>query len=261
MTTTVIAMYDDPSKAQQVINDIIHTGFNQSDIDFLRKDGDARALAGRLSGHGIPGREADLYAEAIQRGAALIAVDAPDDKAEDALAIMERHGARNLDQMVAELKAELRQQDQSDQRSQSTQSTESLPVIEEEVSIGKQRVLRGGKRLTTEVTERPVEQTVNLKQERVDIEQKPASGRVLSPEEANRAFQERSVEMQESAEEVQIHKQAREVGRVELTKTTEEQQQTVGTTARKSDVRVEDIGPGQGKPAQQSKPGQKPQKH
>ena len=52
-----------------------------------------------------------------------------------------------------------------------------------------------------EVIEQPVKETVHLREEHVQAERRPAD-RVLSGEEAEQAFQDRTVEMTETTEEV-----------------------------------------------------------
>jgi stress response protein YsnF len=50
---------------------------------------------------------------------------------------------------------------------------ETIPVVREELEIGKEEVERGGIRLRSRVVERPVEETVNLREENVNIERTP----------------------------------------------------------------------------------------
>jgi stress response protein YsnF len=236
MTITVIGLYDSADKAQQAIGDLTKAGFDKNSVELLRSDGPAGdAIAGKLTDHGIEQREAQLYAEAVRRGGVLVDFQAPDEKAENAVSILDRHGARNLDNLAAEL-GQGRQQ-QADER-------ETLPVIEEQVSVGKRRVLRGGVRLTSTVTERPVEETVRLREEKVNVERRPAD-RELSPEEVDKAFQQKTVDLTETGEEVVVTKEARVVEEVSLRKSAEEREEKVQATARRTDVKVEDVEPHQ----------------
>ena len=56
-------------------------------------------------------------------------------------------------------------------------------------------------RVTTSVSERPVEKTVTLREEEVEVERRPAD-RKLKPEEAEAAFQDKTVEMLGTSEEL-----------------------------------------------------------
>ena len=115
-------------------------------------------------------------------------------------------------------------------------------MVEEELSVGKRKVANGGVRVTTSVSERPVKETVSLREEHVGAERRPAD-RTLSAEEAEAAFEEKTVEMMGTSEEVEVRKEARVVGEVALTKETKERQQTVSDTVRRTDVEVEEIEP------------------
>ena len=122
----------------------------------------------------------------------------------------------------------------------STDNRETVPETEEELAVHKRTVARGGVRVTSSVTERPVEDTVHLREERVEVDRRPADRR-LSPEEADTAFEERTVEMTETGEEVEVGKEARVVGEVTLSKRTEEHEQTVRDKVRRTEVEVEEI--------------------
>ena len=143
-------------------------------------------------------------------------------------------------QHVPSLPDHTAEEDEVAQRS--TDNRETIPAAEEELAVHKRTVARGGVRVTTHVSERPVEETVHLREERVEVERRPAD-RKLSPEEADAAFEEKTVEMTETGEEVEVRKEARVVEEVSLNKRTEEHQQKVRDTVRHTDVELEEIEP------------------
>jgi hypothetical protein len=53
------------------------------------------------------------------------------------------------------------------------QGEQVLPVIEEELEVGKRQVQRGGVRVHTSVEETPVEEQVTLRRETVNVERRP----------------------------------------------------------------------------------------
>ena len=118
---------------------------------------------------------------------------------------------------------------------------ETVQQVEEELAVGKREVAAGGVRVTSSVSERPVEQTVTLREEKVAAERKPAD-RKLSPEEAEAAFQGKTVEMLGTREEVEVSKRARVVGEVAVGKQAAEREETVQDTVRRTEVEVEEIG-------------------
>jgi len=120
---------------------------------------------------------------------------------------------------------------------------QAIPVVEEQLQVGKRAVQRGGLRVYSRVTERPVEENVTLRQERAVVERRPVD-RPLTDADRN-AFQERSVEGTERSEEAVVGKQARVVEEVVVGKQVEERNQTVRDTVRRTDVEVEKLNPDQ----------------
>ncbi len=132
-------------------------------------------------------------------------------------------------------------EDKKNAEEQSVPSTRTFIEAEEKVSIAKRQVGRGGVRVTTSVSEKPVEQTVTLREEKVEAQRRSAD-QELSPEEAEKAFEEKTVELTGKGEEVEVSKQARVTGEVALSKQTEEREQTVKDKVRRSEVEVEETG-------------------
>lgn len=110
-----------------------------------------------------------------------------------------------------------------------------LPVIEEDIAVGKRAVETGGVRVHTKVEERPVEEQVNLREEHVNVERRPVDRPVSD---ANMAFQEQSFEVTEMAEQPVVRKQARVVEEVVISKDAQQHTETVRDTVRRQDVHV-----------------------
>ena len=125
---------------------------------------------------------------------------------------------------------------------------ETVQQVEEELAVGKREVATGGVRVTTSVSEQPVEQTVTLREEKVEAERKPAD-RKLSAAEAEAAFQGKTVEMLGTSEEVEVSKTARVVGEVAVGKQVAEREETVKDTVRRTEVEVEKVGAKERKPS------------
>ena len=112
-----------------------------------------------------------------------------------------------------------------------------IPVVEEELKVGKREVERGGVRVETRVEERPVEEQVNLREERVRVERRPVD-RPASEADFNEAQHGRSFEVREKSEEAVIGKEARVVEEVVVGKEAQERTETVRDTVRKTEVDV-----------------------
>jgi hypothetical protein len=66
----------------------------------------AGGLISGLTRLGVPEDDANYYAEGVRRGGTLISVDASDERAERAVAIMKQHGAVEIDKRAAEWRDE-----------------------------------------------------------------------------------------------------------------------------------------------------------
>ena len=116
---------------------------------------------------------------------------------------------------------------------------QSIPVVHEELRVGKRRILRGGVRVYTRVVEQPVEESVRLREEKVRVDRQPVDRPVAESD--LRAGRDQVIEVQEYAEEPVVAKQARVVEEVRVQKEATERDQTVRDTVRRTEVRVEGI--------------------
>ena len=220
---TVIGTIESPKAAQKLIDELVEAGFKDRDVEIL--EGDEDELVAEIVGRGFGKEDARGYAEAVSRGKTVVAARASEEKAPEAAAIIERYETA------------------AGGGSSREERGETVQEIEEQLSVGKRKVTTGGVRLTTSVSERPVQKTVSLREEQVEVERRPAD-RELKPEEAEAAFAEKTVEMLGTSEEASVRKEARVVGEVALGKRVEERKETVKDSVRRSEVEVEEIKPG-----------------
>jgi len=202
------------------------------------------------------------YDEAIRRGSAVVAVIATKDQAEQAARIMTERGAIDIDRRVEEYRKlgyqkydanapaysnEDAQRERSqyregqnqyrEGRSREGQQGASVPVVEEELEVGKREVLRGGVRVYSRVVEQPVNESIELREEHVRVERRPVN-RTLERGEAER-IREQSVEVTEMAEEPVVRKRARVREEVVVGKETTKRTENVQDTVRRTEVEVE----------------------
>lgn len=121
-----------------------------------------------------------------------------------------------------------------------TGETASIPVVQEELRIGKRAIQRGGLRVFSRLVETPVEETVSLREERATIERhavdRPATEADLA------TLRDGVIEVRENSEEVVAQKVARVTEEIQVGKQVTERQETVRDTVRHTDVRVEEVG-------------------
>ena len=119
----------------------------------------------------------------------------------------------------------------------SSAGDEVIQAAEEQLRVGKREVGGGRVRVRSYVTERPVEEQVELRQEHVSLERRPVD-REVAPGEA--AFQERTIEAVERGEEAVVSKTARVTEEIGLRKDVERETETIRDTVRKQEIEVED---------------------
>ncbi len=123
-------------------------------------------------------------------------------------------------------------------KDRNTDETDSLKVVEEDFEVGKKQVDTGRVRLRSRVIERPVEETVRLREEHVTVQRTPVDRDATDAELGN--FEEREIEMVERSEVPVVNKQARVVEEVSLNKEVDEREETIRDTVRKTEVDVDE---------------------
>jgi len=275
----LIAFFSSREDAEAVRDELLKANFDRDDVKVYGNSGhQAGSGTGGNGGFWESVKEAfgftddedkALYAEAARRGASIVAINLDDvdsPPAQRAIQIIQRHHPMDLDQQAAQWRqqgwvgqkaatssttattkaapsrATTSQQVASHRAATGDQTT--IPIVQEELRVGKRRVEGGGVRIHTRVMQQPVQEQVRLREERVNVERRPVD-RPLT--DADRPFQERAVEAKEMREEAVIQKTPRVVEEVHVSKNVNEQTQTVRDTVRRTDVQVERTGanPGQ----------------
>jgi uncharacterized protein (TIGR02271 family) len=119
-----------------------------------------------------------------------------------------------------------------------TGTSETIPLAEETLRVGKRQISTGRVRVRTYVVETPVNETVRLREEHVEVERRPVDRPATASEDL---FREREVEATTSREEAVVSKDARIREELVLHKSAEERDETIRDTVRRTEVR-EDRG-------------------
>ncbi|MGI8951928.1 MAG: YsnF/AvaK domain-containing protein [Chitinophagaceae bacterium] len=200
-------------------------------------------------------KEVNRYSEVARRSGSMVTVHAQsDDEAERAADILDEYGAVDVDERATEYgysgstkntydTAETDTYDTADTDTdidtKKDKSSNSVNVIKEDIQIGKRTVETGGKRLRSRIIEKPVEEELRLREEKVSVKRNTVDRPATDAELAN--FQEGEVELVERAEVPVVSKQARVVEEVSLNKEVNERKETIKDTVRSTEVDVEDI--------------------
>ena len=81
--------------------------------------------------------------------------------------------------------------------------SQSIPVVEEQLKVGKREVQRGGVRIFSRVVETPVNETIGLREEHVDVQRRQVN-QPIDPLDAS-AFKEQTIEMRERLRPQEVH--------------------------------------------------------
>lgn len=267
MAQTVIGVFDDASEAQAAIDQLTSAGFSRDSIDLsarntsdstttTRTDDDNESGIGKFfrSLFGDDDNDTTRKYETVASRGSIVTVHAQtEDDAERAADILDEAGAVDVDERAAEYgysntdytaagtgtvgTLPLTEQTRDFGTDDSTSAT--AQVIEENLQVGKRTVETGGARLRSRIVERPVEESVRLRHERVTVQRNPVDRPATEADFTN--FKEGQIELVEHAEVPVVAKEARVVEEVSLGKEVEERTETIRDTVRNTEVEVENL--------------------
>ena len=220
----------------------------------------------------LPDEDSHAYSEGINRGGYLLCAQVDEDEADEAVRILEQTSSVDFDQRQDQWRSEgwqgytgktpgyesgglgtsastgLTGMGTSGSSSFSgsenrdrTVEEEHIPIMEEQLRVGKREVNRGGARVRSYIVEQPAHEQVTLREEHVSVERRPVneavSGNNLT---GNDLLQERTVEMTETAEEAVVAKEARIKEELVIKKTAEERTEEIDETVRHTEVDVDE---------------------
>ncbi|BDI31542.1 hypothetical protein CCAX7_35930 [Capsulimonas corticalis] len=261
MASTVVGLFEQRSDAEAALNDLVNNGFSRSTIDLKTPSNDAGAdfdaLINELEEESVPKDDARLFAEGVRSGDTLEIARVDDDRATLAQEIMNQHGALDIHDAFAQRSSVLpaaevgaagigaasllgasAERVVAPKTGASSQDETVIPVIEEELAVGKRQIQRGGVRVFQRVEERPVNEQVTLHEEHVSVQRNPVDRPVTS---ADTAFQAETLEVTSIKEVPVVSKEARVVEEVIVGKTATDRIETVHDTVRRTEVEVEDL--------------------
>jgi uncharacterized protein (TIGR02271 family) len=245
---TVAALYDTLEKAEAAVGALVAGGFERGSID-VTANTETGAVGRPVQEHGFwhsitsmfdsDDDDAHVYGEGIRRGGTLVTVHTTEQEVDDAIEILDAHDPTNVEDSARGWQAEGWSKPAAATAPLTTgvQGEEVIPVVEEQLVVGKREVDRGNVRVRSFVREVPVSAQVSLRHEDVHVERR-AVDRPLT--DADTAFRDRTIEMTEVNEEAVVGKTARVTEEVVVGKGVSERTETVSDTVRKTEVEIED---------------------
>lgn len=272
-SSSVSAMFDSQADAQRAVERLVQAGIPSERIrqvagrsdrtTYAASDDHDKGFWESLGDFFFPDEDRYTYAEGLSRGGCLVTVTGLSGAEYDtALDILDDEGSVNLDERAQSWRSEgWGGYETSSYASGATASAhgartetggygdgdslrtdrdltgeETIPVVEERIRIGKRETGHGRVRVRAYTIEEPVNESVELRQERVEIERRPVDRAVTGTE---AAFQDRTIEAEEYREEAVVQKEARVVEEIGLRKRSETHTETVSDTVRRTEVEID----------------------
>ena len=201
---TIVGTFDDYSTAENVARELTNAGIPRESIEvksnFMTgaagRSGQSGEDEGGISGffHRFFGGKDETedrghYAEAVRRGSAVVSVTAPQSQLDQAVTIMNQPGAVDIDRRVAAYRqtgyerydpnAPAYRFDEAVREREEYRDVEgkkSIPVVEEELQVGK-RVVKPGRSagLSAVWWNSPLKRASRLREEHVRVERRPVN--------------------------------------------------------------------------------------
>ena len=323
---TITAFFDDRAHADEAVALLRRTGVSDTDVTLSPADArDEFATFDPLDRAGMPQRKGfwgmleelfggsddhERYAEGVRRGTTMLTAHVEDDRLDQAVEILDRHGSIDLDErevswrndgwlggsvgmpagasilpgmgdrgmpamndvmpvpvepaplitpasfavsspVEAPVTFPVDASAASGEAVGTTVSTAGsasvegrdgvmLQVVEERLVVGKRAVSRGKVRVHSYVVERPVSESIQLRDETIRVDRRAIDREVTGDELGVAGFQDRSIEMEEVDEEAVVSKTARVVEEIGLRKDVSNRVETIRETLRSTKVDIDD---------------------
>jgi len=248
----IVAVFESADRARAAREVLIGEGIDNSKMDLLdnRRDADNWTAVKR---HAVPDEDAHLYAEGLGRGHSMLVIQANAGEHHRIMKVLERFNPMDIDDHAAKWRNsgwsgvhpgkaawDVRRQSSTGGTTRAAAATEEqvIPVYEEQLRVGKRAVEAGHVRVRVYTVERPVQEGLTLREERVAVERRPVDRPISGM--PDQAFQERTVDVTTHREEPVIAKEARVKEEIRVRKEADQRTESVRDKVRHTEVEVED---------------------
>jgi stress response protein YsnF len=260
MAQTVIGIFRERDEARNAVEDLRRNGFSDANVDTsdgsivredssVRRDDDDDNFGDRIERFFKNlfdnDEESTRYTAAAKRGFLVYVRATSSEEAMLASRVLDDAGAIDVDDTATAGVNKRSASADVDERSAfldadkrtADDTTRSIPVVEEDIDVSKREVETGRVRVRSRIIEKPVEETIRLRDERVEVERAPTNRPATEDDFAT--SQDEEMEMRTTAEIPVVKKEARVVEEVRLKKGVREREETVKDRVRRKDVDVE----------------------
>jgi uncharacterized protein (TIGR02271 family) len=272
MNQTLVGVFNSYQEAERACAELEREGFDRSAMHVKSTDSDDSTSSVSSTGtttHEGTGVMASIrhffaelfgdeeehvgnYSEAVRRGHAVLTVEADEDRIDTARDVLTRCDAIDVDEQAVGWRSQgwtgydetaepVSREQAGISREQAGNERENVvPVVQEELEVGKRQVRGGAVRVVSRVVSKPVSESVELRREEATIERHPVDRPATEADLA--ALKDRTIEVQEMAEKAVVNKTAHVVEEVVVGKQVSNETQRVEDSVRRTEVDVERVG-------------------
>lgn len=234
-TTTLLCLFHHADRAATTLKDLVQAGIPRESITTIAAKDRNNSMLPSLETMGVPASDIQHLREGLEAGGTLITVSVLAQHVGTVEKIFNENEAGKIDD-VAAAPTEAAAAPLSESISQ---GMKAVPIVEEELEVGKRTVDQGGVRVYRRVVEIPVERSVNLREEHVTVDRHRVDRPATEADLDGRG--NRTIELTETAEEAVISKNAQVVEEVLVGKQVAEHNEHIHDTVRHTEVEVEEL--------------------
>ena len=248
----VVSVYDSVDKAKSALNVLKSSGIDTSDVSILDRntlgtgiDHQHVGLWRRLFGENVWEHEAAVYGDTLRRGGAVLAVRGPKDRVAKIMSILDAHNPVDVHEHAEKIGSDVPVEAKALVTATGAAKTgaskdEVLRLAEEQINVGKRMFETGTTRIRRFVTERPVEQQINLHEEHAKVVRRAISDpNYISDVD----WSDKEYTVTETAERPVVSKTARVVEEVAVGREGSDRTETVRDTVRRQQAEIEKLDP------------------
>ena len=248
----IVAAFENADRARAARDALVEAGIDNVKIELLEKRSDLDGWAA-IKRHAVPDEDTHLYAEGLGRGHSILVIPSAAGEHERVVQVLSRFDPIDIDDHAARWRNsgwsgihpgkaawDVQRQTATPSTTAAARPTQEqvIPVYEEQLKVGKRVVEQGRVRVRVYTVEHPAQEGVNLREEQVAVERRPADRPASGM--PGEAFQDRTIDVTTHREEPVIAKEARVKEEVVVRNQADQRTETVHDTVRRTEVEVDD---------------------
>lgn len=251
---TIVGLFDTKAAANKVKDELLGRGFDSSSVSVM--DASKESYSGNYNGqteHESVGERIkhffssfgegdhsghEHYASGVERGGAIVSVRTEDEQAANVADLLDQYGASEVEDRYTNDGGYAVTRNDYAATDRTGTADQVIPIVQEELEVGKRQVNRGGVRVYSHVVETPVSENISLHDERILVERR-AVNRPATDADFNSGSN--SIELTAMGEEAVVGKRSRVVEEVTVGKVGTERTEQINDSVRHTEVDVEQL--------------------